>query len=504
MASLTIESLPCELHQLRNDMNATAPEHIHRLPAVIGGVRRPCRRVDDIEFVSRTGARFAMPRFTTEDLDEVLRQDKQALAALPLQEILSFLNRAGKQWRSPEYPRRRLYIRQMKNILGHSERAAEAEADRIAILLNSHARMYDMIESDLGSRFVVDDWVAREDCFVRAFPRGLVVHILPGNVALSAAMSIVRNLITKNACVAKVASGDPLTATALAMTFADVDDTHPITRAMNVVYWEHDQEQGMELTHAADAVVAWGGNEAVRYARKHAHDEAAVTCFGPKHSLALVDTTFSVGDAARGLAHDVAVYDQQACFSVRRVFVRGPLDPFLDELRSELDRHAELLPPGHLSVDRAAQIQLGLRLEEFLGANVTPGAKLGWALVVGPPPTEPTDHQLGRVLHVHPVESLSEAYSFIDSSIQTVSAAPWSVLTEHRNELAQRGVSRMTELGLAHLFRIGGTHDGVNPLQGMVRMVSAEAPADVFGKGMVLRLDESTMLEAGTLKDFVL
>lgn len=485
-------------------MRSNFSEKNYHLSSVIAGERRVCRKEGDVQLISPAGVRYMLPKFTEIDLEEILRQDRQTLEALPLQEILSFFNRAGKQWRSREYPRRRLYVQQMQKILGYSERAAEAEADRIAILLNSHARMYDMIESELGSRFIIDDWVAREDCFVRAFPRGLVVHILPGNVPLSGAISIVRSLITKNICVVKVASGDPLTASALAMTFADVDDAHPITRAMNVIYWEHDQEEGKKLTHAADAVVTWGGQEAIRYARIHANNEASVTCFGPKHSLALIDTTVDAGAAARGLAHDVIVYDQQACFSMRRAFVRGPLHPFLEELKAELDRHTQLMPPGILRADRAAQIQLNLRLEEFLGAQIAIGRDSGWALVVGPTPAEPTDHQLGRVLHVHPVESFSEAYSFIDSSVQTVGVAPWSLLTECRNDLAQLGVSRMAELGLSHMFRIGGTHDGVNPLQAMVRMVSVESSADVFGKGVVLRLDESKMLEAGTLKDFIL
>lgn len=477
---------------------------IHRVPAVLAGARACGQQEDVAEFVSRTGARFSIPCLRAKDLHSILEQDRAAIANLPLQEILAFLNRVGKQWRSTEYPRRRLYVRQMCTVLGYSKEAAEAEADRIAILLNSHVRMHDMIEAELGSRFIMDDWVVREDCKVRALPRGLIVHILPGNVPLSGAISMVRSIITKNLSVVKVSSSDPFTAVAMALSFADVDQEHPVTRAMNVTYWNHDQQVGRDVVHSADAVVVWGGGEALRFARANAHEEASMTCFGPKHSLALVDTSAGVGDAARGLAHDVTIYDQQACFSMRRVFVRGPLDPFLEQLHFELDRHSRLFPSGQLTADRAAQIQLGLRLDEFLGSDVEIGANREWALAVGPPSAMPVEHPLGRVLYVHQVESFSEVYSFIDSSVQTIACSPWSVVEEQRDELARRGVSRLVELGLAHLFRIGGTHDGVNPLQGMVRMISAEASADVFGKGMVLRLDESKMLEAGTLKEFVL
>ena len=364
--------------------------------------------------------------------------------------------------------------------------------------------MYDIVEAELGSRFVVDDWVAREECHVKALPRGLTVHLLPGNVPLACAMSIVRALITKNVCVAKVASGDPLTAVALALSFVDLDPEHPVTRAVSAVYWARGSDVGTAIAGAADAICAWGGGDAIRWARTHSRDDAPVACFGPKQSFALVGADADPRKAARGLAHDVAIYDQRACFSIRRVFVEGPLEPFLEELRAALDDHAELLPMGRVSDDEAALVQLARREELFLGAEVTADEGLEWTILVGPPPRDDVDHPLGRMIHVHPVQSLTDAYAFAGPDVQTVAASPWSVLLEHRDELARRGVSRLVELGLVHLFRIGGTHDGVNPLQSLVRMVGTEASGEVHGKGMVMKLDETAMLRAGTLKDFVL
>ncbi len=485
-------------------MTSPNQQRVRRLPIQLAGRRVTRTSSGDHEFESRTGIRFQVPRLGSAEVAQILTQDRLKLAELPLQEILIFINRVGKNWRSLEYPRRRLYVQQLQDILGYSAGAAEVEADRIAILLNSHSRMHDLIDAELGSRFIVDDWVAREEGFVKAFPRGLSMHLLPGNVPLSSALSIVRGLITKNICVAKVGSTDPLTAVALAMSFTDVDPEHPVTQSMNVVYWEHDDPTGQEITQGADAVIAWGGADAIRYARAHAADHAPVTCFGPKHSLALVDAHADLDRAARGLAHDVSIYDQQACFSIRRVFVTGPVAAFREKLKSELDRHAKLLPAGHISADRAAHIQLARRLDSFMGAQVEEPGSLEWTVITTPPPREFHEHPLGRVIYIHPVDSLHEAYRFADHSVQTVAAYPWSVLLEHREHFARRGVSRFTELGLVQMFRIGGTHDGVNSLQGLVRMVGTEASADVFGKGMVMRLDETIMLEAGTLKDFVL
>jgi long-chain-fatty-acyl-CoA reductase len=475
------------------------------LPIVIGGERTDRTSSGDFhQFETPTGARLALPVLAAEDTDRLLAQNRGLLADLGVQDILAFLNRAGKNWRSEEYARRRLYVRQLEELIGYSAQAANAEADRIAILLNSHSRMYDLIEAELGSRFIVDDWVPREESQVKALPRGLVVHLLPGNVPLSAALSVVRGLITKNLTVAKLASGDPLTAVALALTFVDLDPRHPVTLSMSAVYWDHESAAGQRIVAGADAVCAWGGADAIRYARRHARDDAPVTCFGPKQSLAIVDTAADPARAARGLAHDVAVYDQQACFSVRRVFVTGPLEPFLTELRAAMREHAELLPPGVISLDQGARVQLERRVEEFFGGAVEGDEELAWTIVTGPPPDPDADHPLGRILFVHPVESIAEAYPFAGPEVQTVAAHPWELLLAHRDELARRGVSRLVELGLVHLFRVGGTHDGVNSLQGLVRFAGTEAPGRVFGKGMVVRLDETSMLKAGTLKDLVL
>ncbi|MGL5828162.1 MAG: aldehyde dehydrogenase family protein [Angustibacter sp.] len=485
-------------------MSSAQQGRIRRLPIYLQGRRISRTGHGDHEFLSRTGVPFQLPRLGQSEVEQILGADRHVLARLSLQDILVFLNRVGKNWRSTEYPRRRLYVQQLREIMGYSAGAAEVEADRIAILLNSHSRMHDLISAELGSRYIVDDWVPREEGFVKAFPRGLVMHLLPGNVPLSSALSILRGLITKNICLAKIGSTDPLTAVALALSFTDVDPEHPVTKSMNVVYWEHDDHIGQRITQGADAVIAWGGADAMRYVRRHAADHAPVTCFGPKHSFALVDANADLDRAARALAHDVAIYDQQACFSIRRVFLTGPVEPFREKLHAELVRHAELLPPGELSIDRAAHIQLARRLDSFLGGQVTDPGTLDWTIVTAPPPEEFQEHPLGRVVYLHPVDSFDEAYRFADQTLQTIAAYPWSILVEHREEFARRGVSRFTELGLVQMFRIGGTHDGVNSLQGLVRMVATEASADVFGKGMVMRLDETAMLEAGTLKDFVL
>jgi long-chain-fatty-acyl-CoA reductase len=182
---------------------ATMPATARRVPFVLGG-----RRIESTSganvVVQTPSGEVCFPAFEESALLEIDCFERQMLADVPLQEILSFLNRVGKHWKSEEYSRRRIYIRQLQELLGYSPQAAAAEADRIGILLTAHARMYDIVAAELGSRFILDEWIAREEAWVRAFPRGLSVHVLPGNVPLSGVISMVRALVTKNVCIAKL------------------------------------------------------------------------------------------------------------------------------------------------------------------------------------------------------------------------------------------------------------------------------------------------------------
>lgn len=480
----------------------TAPSSL-LLPAVVAGTRIDTREAVAARVKVGYGVEASYPALDRAAVDAILDQDRAALGELPLQEILSFLNRVGQNWKSDEYTRRRLYVRQLQDVLGYSPQAAEAEADWIGILLTSHGRIYDVVENELGSRFILDRWVPREEAEVRAMPLGLTLHVLPGNVPLSGVISILRGLVTKNLCLAKWATGDPITPIYFALSLLDVDPRHPVARAVSVLHWDHEDPLGTELAEEADGVCVWGGGAAVRAARAAASEEASFTAFGPKRSVALVGAAADLRRAALGVAHDACVYEQRGCFSVQTVFVEAPLEPFLEQLREALAEYEALLPPARRSFDESGRASLALLEASYLGAEVTVADGGGWAVIAGDPEGA-LEHPQGRIVYVHPVERLSEALPHLGPEVQTVAGAPWEALEELRDELARAGVSRLVEAGLANVFRVGGSHDGLFPLTRLVRMVSLEAPARVHGKGMVLGLDQTELLKAGKLRALVL
>lgn len=469
------------------------------LPMLIDG--RRLRTGSDQVVASGPAAKVTMPAFTAEALGKINSLDRHLLADLPLHDIVSFINRVGRNWRSDEYSRRRLYIRQLQSVLGYSPEAAEHEADMIGVILTSHTRMMDAVGVELGHRYVIDEWVRTEEAFVRAYPVGLVVHILPGNVPSSNVLSLVRALVTKNISLLKPASGDPVTPVSLALSFQEVDPAHPVARAVNVAYWPEADPLGAQLVRGADAVCAWGSAPAIAWAKENTSAETPFIPFGPKRSIALIGADADLTSAAEGLAHDVSVYDQAACFSVQRVFLAAPVEPFIAELQRALDHYEDLLPPQRLDEhDHAALNAQRLDLV-FSGADEHKAGARAAIMVAPADVTLPSP--LRRTIILHPVDDLSVAYDHVDPGVQTVAAAPWELLAGHRDALVRRGVCRFVELGLSNIFRVGGAHDGQRPLSRMVRFAAQEAPSAEIPKGMVLPLNLTRILENRSFQDVV-
>lgn len=284
-------------------------------PLIINGRRTGKTNGHFNALISRTGDEIELPQLSESAVDDILEQPRFSLRDVPLHEIVTFLHNVGQNWKTHEYTRRRLYIRYLKRYFGYSQKMAETEANWIALYLSSHYRLFDILNAELGSWRMMDGWVSREESSVRATPRGRSFHLVPGNVPLSSVASILRALVTKNTCVVKVSSDDPMTPILLGLSFIDVDAEHPVTRAFSAVHWRGGDEspESRRLVADADVICAWGDEAAMTWAMREARPEAEVVKFGPKRSLAVIGATADARDAARVLAHDVAMYDQRAC-----------------------------------------------------------------------------------------------------------------------------------------------------------------------------------------------
>jgi long-chain-fatty-acyl-CoA reductase len=476
-----------------------------RSPIIIAGQRVESTSAGDLELRTRTDEVVHAPALDQATVDRLLGEPRDLLADVPLHEIVAFLHNVGHNWKSKEYTRRRIYERHLCRYYGYSEKMAETEANWIALLLSSHYRIYDTLAVELGSWHIVDEWVAREEAYVRALPRGRALHITPGNVPLSCIASVIRAIATKNVSIVKASSDDPMTPLALALSFIDTDPLHPVSRALSVVYWKGGSEGELEhqLLADSDVVCAWGGEPAIEWARRNARAETEILTFGPRRSIAVIGRGGDPCKAARALAHDVAMYDQRACFSVQRVFVEDPSDEFMAEVERAFALYDTLLPRGRHDFDERAELTLSSLEAEFHGACVRKAEGQSWSIITQPPDRREVQHPLGRTLYVHPIADVAEVVEHVGTDVQTVAVYPGDIAYRLRDALARRGVSRIVELGMNNVFRVGSAHDGMYPTQRLVRLVSMDLPASVAVKGIVVPIDQTTFLEHNRFTEFI-
>ena len=458
---------------------------------------------EELEFV--TGERVMFGIVPEAMLEELYCASTQ-LSELELHEIVAFLYNVGQNWKRRDYVRRSVYERHLVQYLGYSPRAAQNEADWIALLLSSSFRFFDLLASELGAWQVMDAWTPREEAHVRALPRGTVLHLAPSNVPLSVVVSVLRALITKNRSIVKVSAADPFTATALVQSFADIDPRHPVTTSVSVVFWPTRlaDEVGAAVARRADVLVAWGGAEAIAWAMKFASLRTEVVAFGPKRSLAFIGAGADPRTAADAVATDVSLYDQRACFSTRQVFVHTSVqEAFLEALAKSLAKLEAILPAGVSSIDGMAIRALGRAHAAFLGDAYAASGSNSWAIIRGAGAEQArASHPMGRTVYVSGFDQADELYAAIDPDVQTVAVHPWAFAEEVRDECALRGAGRFVECGMSNVFRVGGSHDATFPLQRLVRVVATELPRRSRVKGIHVPIDQMEFLENDRFLEF--
>jgi hypothetical protein len=125
------------------------------------------------------------------------------------------------------------------------------------------------IDQSLGGD--VDGWseIARPTgsvMRVRPFPIR-ILHFLAGNAPGLAAVTLMRSCLSRGVHLLKLPSNDLFTAPAILQTMADIEPAHPLVQSHSAAYWRGGNEaveREIFRTDLFDAVVAWGGESAIR------------------------------------------------------------------------------------------------------------------------------------------------------------------------------------------------------------------------------------------------
>ena len=472
-------------------MNAS-PSALSPAPAKTKGGPAPVPHVIKGELVTATAqehgppdARFATPAL---DLNTLVwpRSEPGPAFDVPLREIMDLLIATGERMtRDPDGILAQA-CEAMKRVSPLDPGILDRDYAGLGRLIN-RASLEAQVNAELGGSDVLDGWRevvtgTGQTARVRAFPPRLV-HILAGNAPGVSVISVVRGALTKGVHLLKLPSNDLFTATATLRTMAKVAPNHPVVRSFSAVYWRGGDpaiESHLLRPQFFDKLVAWGGESALRSAKKYIGPGFELVAFDPKTSISFIgreafSSDATLAEVARLAGDDATPYNQGACVSSRIQYVEGELE--------QVDRYCELLQQ-QLGVQRASCSVVGQPVTGELRDNIEvlmglePDYRVwgnfdGRGIVIRS--DEPVDFYPDRkVVNVVRVKSLRDAVRHANVATQTVGVYPPKRKVEVRDALVSVGVQRVVSLGKALGPGPGLPHDGFYPLHRFVRWVNDE------------------------------
>jgi hypothetical protein len=346
----------------------------------------------------------------------------------------------------------------------------------------------ELLRSELGDPRVLDGFHAdpRGHRQAAAFGPRLAAHVFSGNVPGVAVTSIVRSLLVKAATLGKTAVGEPLLPALFARGLAEADAE--LGACVAVTYWHggDDELERAALEHA-DAVIVYGGRDAVAAIRAKSPPGARFLGYGPKLSFGVVGreclTENDAAEVAAAAALDASTFDQQGCVSPHVFYAEegGEVSPreWALLLAREMEAVECDLPRGTLSPSEASSIRQ-LRARAEFSADVDLHASeegTAWTVIYDPDPAFEASC-LNRVVRVKPVATLAAVPALVmdyGALLQTVGVSAGEEETRTLAEaLGALGASRIVPLGRMAWPPPWWHHDGHPPLRSLVRWCDLE------------------------------
>jgi hypothetical protein len=353
----------------------------------------------------------------------------------------------------------------------------------------------ELADATVGMPYL-EGWVPRQmadgrKVSIRAFG-ARTVHVIAGNSPLIAALSIIRNAITRSDAIVKTPSNDPLTALAIARTMLDVAPDHPITKHVSVAYWKGGDTEFEERLYQpvnVEKIIAWGGFASVTHVLRYVQPGLELISLDPKRSATIIgreafESEEAFSEAALRAATDVGAINQLGCVNARVVYVASGTDTEGLERANRLGEaiYQQMLGlPEKLST-KAKWFDPELKADiDALRSNpdwyrVFGGAEGEGAVIVSQL-DEPVDFHrrlTGRVANIVPIDSPTEAVREMNAYTQTVGVYPESLKETLRDILPLHGAQRLVSLGYAAWPSVSLPQDGIEPVRRMVKWIVDE------------------------------
>lgn len=178
-------------------------------------------------------------------------------------------------------------------------------------------------------------------------PLGVLMHIAAGNVDALPVFSVIEGLLTGNINILKLpGEDDGLSITVL----QELIKIEPLIADYVMVfdYPSQDVDAMIKMAEVSDAIVVWGGDEAVRSVRKMAKPNTRIIEWGHKISFTYVSGDNISDEELEGIAYNICDTNQLFCNSCQGIYLDtenyNDVVEFADRFLAILDKLAQSLP----------------------------------------------------------------------------------------------------------------------------------------------------------------
>jgi acyl-CoA reductase-like NAD-dependent aldehyde dehydrogenase len=430
------------------------------------------------------GVRY--PRLSATDIAEScerLRVAGERLRTRKVQDIVQAIDRAAAILSDPRSELHRTAIDWIPRTTGYSQQMAALVLRRMCKDWRTPA-VEQLLRSEFGTRDYLDRFVADTDATrsVIALGPALTAHIFSGNVPGVAVTSLVRALLVKSPSFGKTAEDEPILPVLFAQALAAVDAE--LAAALHITYWPGGSNQlESALISEAEAVVVYGGDDAVQSVQQRTTPGQRLLVHGPRLSVGVIGPQAIERKTAYDVAMAVSLFDQQGCVSPHVVYVVGSANLALEFARmigAALHEVGRELPRGSLKPAEALAIREARTQAEFRAIaggsmELIEGEDLDYTVIFDADSAfQPSC--LNRFLYVKPAESIAQIKELLAPHrrfLQSVAIEgfPPNEAAELALQLGSSGASRITSFATLPWPPAEWHHDGSAPLRELIRWV---------------------------------
>jgi acyl-CoA reductase-like NAD-dependent aldehyde dehydrogenase len=436
------------------------------------------------------GRALRVPELTSDDvrrLCESLTTRTSELRTYSAAQLCRAIGAAAASLTNSNHPLHQLALEWIPSTTGYSPAMTQEVLERMARDWSELA-LLELLSTELGDPARLDGFLRDEQTNRASMAIGprITGHIFSGNVPGVAVTSLVRALLVKSASFGKMASAEPVLPVLFARALAEVDPK--IAKALVLTWWPGGTEElDCTLVEQCDAVVVYGGAEAIDSARRYARSDTKLVLHGPKLSLGLIGPEAPNTQVAKDAARAVAMFDQQGCVSPHVIYIvaeKRAAAEFARSLASELRALAADLPRGRLRTEEAVAIQQARAAAEFRaigGSEIELHADDNLAFTVVYDATPAFEAScLNRFVYVKPLaaaRALAQLLEPFAALLQSVAIEGFT--PEETNDLAialaRRGVTRITTFAALPWPAADWHHDGgAGPIRELVTWCDLE------------------------------